>query len=62
MTSALGTTLFFPLKVQKHGQKEELPTSDCLEACTLLNRDSLFLEVPQHGDTKHASIQKPHFH
>lgn len=53
---------FLPLKSSKHGQKEELPTSDGLEACTLLNRDSLFLEVPQHRDTKHASIQKPHFH
>lgn len=53
---------FLPLKSSKHGQKEELPTSDGLEACTLLNRDSLFLEVPQHRDTKHVSIQKPHFH
>lgn len=62
MTSAVGTTLFFsPKKVQKHGQKEELPTSGP-EACTLLNRDSLFVEVPQHRDTKHASVQKPRLH
>lgn len=37
---------FFPFKVQKHGQKEELPTNDSLEACTLLYLDSLFEEVP----------------
>lgn len=48
MTSAVGTTFrfFFPFKVQKHGQKEELPTNDSLEACTLFNLDSLFEEVP----------------
>lgn len=38
---------FFPLKDQKHGQKE-LPTNDSLEACTLLNQESLFVELPQH--------------
>lgn len=61
MTSAvLGTTLFY-LKIQKTWKKEELPTNHSLEACTLLNQDSLFVEVPQHRDMKTLQ-NEPRFH
>lgn len=54
VTSAVGTTsFFFPYKFKNMGKKKSFQPG--LEACTLLNRDSLFLESPQHRDTKHAA-------